>query len=191
MKTTISMAPGNKTTVSNHQPMVTPVAALTRFRPDTRSLNNRAGVRADYIRQGVKVGAMGLFLPYQEKVEIIELDSVCPIPNTPMWFMGMINSRGNLLPVFDLKLLMGMQVEQASRWLMILGHGGNAAGLCIDTLPTNIENPQQTGINEIDAQTAGFPATLRPHLAGVYLHGGMLWMDIEYNRLFLDICAKF
>src|SRR3989304_4762892 len=98
------MVPGNKTTESDRKPMVTPVAALTRFRPDTSSLSNHTSDRIEYIRQGVKVGATGIFLPYLKKVEIIELESVCPIPNTPMWFMGMINNRGNLLPLFDLKL---------------------------------------------------------------------------------------
>jgi len=184
------MAPGKKETVSDQRLMLAPVAALTRFRPDTRSLNNRARERAEYIRQGVKVGTTGMFLPYQEKVEIIELESVCPIPNTPMWFMGIINNRGNLLPVFDLKLFMEMNVEQASRWLMILGHGGRTAGLCIDTLPAIIENPQQVGTDQIVVQTS-IPAALRPHLTGAYLHNGTFWMDVTYDKLLLDICARF
>ena len=170
--------------------MLPPVAALTRFHPDISGLSNRAGERPEYIRQGVKVGVIGIFLPYLEKVEIIELESVCPIPNTPMWFMGMINNRGNLLPVFDLKLFMEMEVEQSSRWLMILGSGGKAAGLCIDALPTVIDNPQQGGVEQRDAQ-ASIPDTLRPYLAGTYSHNGALWMDITYDKLFLDLCARF
>ena len=171
-------------------PMMTPVAALTRFRPDTSSLNSHARDRIEYVRQGVKVGATGILLPYLGKAEIIELESVCPIPNTPMWFLGMINNRGNLLPVFDLKLFMEMNAEQTPRWLMILGHGGRAAGLCIDTLPVAIENPQQADIDSIDLQTS-IPAALRPHLAGAYLHKGALWMDVVYDGLFLDLCARF
>jgi twitching motility protein PilI len=170
--------------------MLAPVAALTRFRPDTSGLSNYAGERSEYIRQGVKVGASGILLPYLEKVEIIELESVCPIPNTPMWFMGMINNRGNLLPVFDLNLLMEIEVEQSSRWLMILGTGGRAAGLCIDTLPAAIDNPQQVGVDQIDTQI-GVPVALRPYLAGAYSHNGALWMDITYDKLFLDLCARF
>ena len=184
------VASGEKMTVTDRKPMLAPVAALTRFRPDTSSLSNHASDRIEYIRQGVMAGATGIFLPYLEKVEIIELESVCPIPNTPMWFMGMINNRGNLLPVFDLNLFMEMNVEQTSRWLMILGHGGKTAGLCIDTLPEAIDNPQQVDINQTEVQT-GIARVLRPHLSGVYLHNGTLWMDVAFDRLFLDLCARF
>jgi twitching motility protein PilI len=184
------MATEKQKTVSERRPMLAPVAALTRFRPDISGLSSRTRERSEYIRQGVKVGAAGIFLPYLEKVEIIELESVCPIPNTPMWFMGMINNRGNLLPVFDLKLFMEMKVEQSSRWLMVLGSGGKAAGLCIDTLPAAIENPQQVGVDQVDAQ-ASIPDTLRPYLVGTYSHNGTLWIDITYDKLFLDLCARF
>lgn len=169
---------------------MTPVAALTRCHPDASGLSNRTTLQTDFIRQGVRVGATRIFLPYLEKVEIIELESFCPIPNTPMWFMGMINNRGNLLPVFDLKLFMQADVDGPSRWLMVLGTGGRAAGLCIDTLPVTIENPEQVDITGIDTQT-GIPAELRPYLTGLYLHDGIMWMDLTYDKLFHDLCAGF
>ena len=184
------VAPDKQETVSRRRPVLAPVAALTRCRPDISGLSNRSEERNEYIRQGVKVGATGIFLPYLEKVEIIEFESLCPIPNTPMWFMGMINNRGNILPIFDLKLFMEMEMEVSSRWLMILGSGGRAAGLCIDTLPAAIENPQQVDIARIDAQTS-IPIALRPYLAGSFLHNGALWMDLTYDKLFLDLCARF
>ena len=170
--------------------MLAPVAALLRFRPDTSGLINRAREQAEYIRQGVQVGATRIFLPYLEKVEIIELASVCPIPNTPMWFLGMINNRGHLLPVFDLNLFMGMDVGQSSRWLLILGHGNWVAGLCIDTLPAVIANPQQVDVNQTEAQT-GIPVALCPHLNGAYLHSGTLWLDVAFDKLFIDLCSRF
>ena len=170
--------------------MLAPVAALTRFRPDTSVLGNRARDQAAYTRHGVKVGDTGIFLPYLERVEIVELQSVCPIPNTPMWFMGMINNRGNLMPVFDLKLFMAMGVDQPSRWLMILGHGSKAAGLCIDSLPAVIENPQLVDVDQAVVQTA-VPQALLRHLAGTYMHNGKVWVDLDYDKLFPDLCARF
>jgi twitching motility protein PilI len=180
----------NQNSESNRRPLLAPVAALTRCHPDISGLSNRNAERTEYIRQGVKVGATGIFLPYLEKVEIIALESLCPIPNTPMWFMGMINNRGNLLPVFDLKLFMQTDVAVPSRWLMILGSGGRAAGLCIDSLPVTIENPEQVDPARIDTEIR-IPADLRPYLSGSFLHDGALWMDLTYDKLFLDLCARF
>ena len=183
------MAPRRKYPPSDRKYMLAPVTALTRFRPDTSGLNSRARDQTEYIRQGVQVGATGIFLPYLEKVEIIELESVCPIPNTPMWFMGMINNRGNLLPVFDLKLFMAMD-DQPSRWLMVIVHGGKAAGLCIDTLPVIIENPQTVDVDR-DGAHITLPQALRPHIVATYVHNGKLWMDVAYDKLFLELCARF
>jgi len=170
--------------------MLAPVAALTRCHPDTSGLSDNARVQAAYTRHGVKVGDTGLFLPYLEKVEIMELASVCPIPNTPMWFMGMINNRGNLLPVFDLKLFMAMDVDQPSPWLMILGQGGKAGGLSIDSLPAVIDNPKPVDIDRIDGQMT-IPNALRAHVAGTYVHNEKLWLDVAYDRLFQVFCAGF
>ena len=177
-------------TEKKRRPRLTPVAALTRCHPDISGLTDTTTLHSDVIRQGVRIGTTGILLPYLEKAEIIELDSFCPIPNTPMWFMGMINNRGNLLPVFDLKLFMQADVHGPSRWLMVLGGGSRAAGLCIDTLPVTIANPEQMDIARIDAQT-GIPDELRPYLAGSYIHDGLLWMDLTFDKLFQDLCAGF
>ena len=170
--------------------MLAPVTALTRFHPDTSGLSNRVSEQTEYVRQGVQIGATGILLPYLEKVEIIQLESVCPIPNTPMWFKGMINNRGNLLPVFNLKLFMAMDDDQPSRWLMILAHGGKAAGLCIDTLPIVIENPQPVDVDWNDAQIT-IPQALRLHVVRAYMQNGKLWMDMAYEKMLLEFSARF
>ena len=184
------MAPRKKNPQSGKRNMLVPVAALTRYRPDISDLSSNGRDQAALVRHGVKVGDTGIFLPYLEKVEIVEMDSVCPVPNTPMWFMGMINNRGHLLPVFDLKLYLALDVDQPARWLMIQGYGGKAAGLCIDTLPVVIDNPEAADTDRMDAQMA-IPHALRAHVTGTYVHNGRTWLDVSYDKLFHAFCAGF
>lgn len=184
------MASMRENSESGRSAMLAPVAALTRFRPDTSDLGNRVSEQTAYVRQGVKVGDTGLLLPHLDKVEIIELASVCPIPNTPMWFLGMINNRGNLLPVFNLKLFLAMDEDQPARWLMILGQDARTAGLCIDTLPLVIDNPRPVDIDWSDTQM-GVPRALRPHVTGMFRQNDRMWLDMAYDKLFLEFCAGF
>ena len=40
--------------------------------------------------------------------EIVEQSAVTRLPKTPVWMRGLINLRGNVLPVIDLKMKLGM-----------------------------------------------------------------------------------
>ncbi|MGH8119358.1 MAG: hypothetical protein ACRESK_01955, partial [Gammaproteobacteria bacterium] len=84
---------------------------------------------------------------------------------------------------FDLKQFMAIDVDQPSPWLMIQGQGSKAAGLCIDSLPAVIENPEAADTDRIGAQVS-VPHALRPHVAGVYVHNDKIWLDVAYDRLF-------
>mgnify|MGYP003952499105 CR=1 FL=1 len=46
--------------------------------------------------------ALGLLLPPGDVAELVRGARVSAVPNTPSWFVGLINRRGNLVPVFDL-----------------------------------------------------------------------------------------
>ena len=86
--------------------MLLPTVALTRFAPARNIQHVYKQKKTEPSRYGFKIGQLGLLLCLQEKIEIVDSIDPCPIPNTPQWFAGMINLRGNLLPVFDMKELL-------------------------------------------------------------------------------------
>jgi purine-binding chemotaxis protein CheW len=52
--------------------------------------------------------------------EVIEFSHVTPIPKTPPWIRGILNLRGSVLPVLDLKQKLGMGATERSRDVCVL-----------------------------------------------------------------------
>jgi len=52
--------------------------------------------------------------------EILEYSTITQIPNTPPWIRGVINLRGNVVPVLDLRLKFGMGNTEKSKSTCII-----------------------------------------------------------------------
>jgi chemotaxis signal transduction protein len=52
---------------------------------------------------GVKFG-----IPIHQVVELDKLPRITPVPHVPDWVLGVTNLRGEILPVLDLRMLLGM-----------------------------------------------------------------------------------
>ena len=52
--------------------------------------------------------------------EIIEYDTVTRIPGVPRWVRGVFNLRGNVVPVIDLAVKLGMPPATPTRWSCIV-----------------------------------------------------------------------
>src|SRR5262249_57054033 len=76
--------------------------------------------------------------------EVVTLAFIASIPNVPEWFLGLMNRRGNLLPVFDLhQLLETGETRHDNRTVLILDQGSDAEGIPIDSLPQPVSsNPE-------------------------------------------------
>ncbi len=164
--------------------MMPPTAALRRFTLDrSRLFEDRRG--GEIARYGFSVATLSFLLKAGEKVEVIDAVPACPIPNTPQWFAGMINVRGNLLPVFDLKLLLNLDATTPSRWIMIFGQGSAAAGIPIDTLPTAVH------AGEAIAEIPTLPELLRTCATHVYREGDRHWLEVSFESFFAQLRTKF
>lgn len=167
-----------------YQKMMPPTAALSRFTLNRSRLVEKES-KKEIVRYGFMVSTLSFLLKPGEKVEIIEAIPVCPLPNTPQWLAGMINVRGNLLPVFDLKLLLDLQVTMQSKWIMIFGHGSSAAGIYIDTLPVSIRTGEAT------VETPPLPELLRTCATHIYNQGETRWIEVAFDSFFAQLRARF
>ena len=92
--------------------------------------------KRDAARYAFPVGDVWLMLPVKTNAEVIENASVFSVPNTPEWFLGLVNQRGNLVPVFDLKQLFGMESSIIRKsHMLIIDEGQKSACVLIDELP--------------------------------------------------------
>jgi purine-binding chemotaxis protein CheW len=85
--------------------------------------------------------------------EVGRVPSVTRIPGAPAWLAGVANWRGRLLPVLDLRPLLGApgtRLGNAAR-LLVLSLDGVSAGIVVDSV-------EGTGV--LDAAVEDFPAAL-------------------------------
>jgi chemotaxis signal transduction protein len=91
-------------------------------------------------RYGVRLGEYGLLLPQGAICEIAENLPDCDLPNTPDWFAGVMNQRGNIVPVFDISAM--LEISDSARgsraWVLIVGTRDEAVGLRVSRLPETL-----------------------------------------------------
>lgn len=68
--------------------------------------------------------------------EIKGFSAVTPIPNAPDYVKGVMNLRGTVVPVFDLRLKFGMERKDYDRFtvIVVVNVGARVVGLIVDSV---------------------------------------------------------
>ena len=75
--------------------------------------------------------------------EIKGWTSPTPIPNAPPWFKGVMNLRGTVVPVVDLRALFAMPSVECTRFtvVIVVNVGTRVAGLVVDAVSDVLDVP--------------------------------------------------
>lgn len=93
-------------------------------------------------------------LPMSCIVEIIEYKIVTAVPETPDYIAGVINVRGDIIPVIDLRARFYLRplLPESRRCIIIIWFGDQKMGLVVDNVtnlialdPEQISEPPQVG----------------------------------------------
>ena len=161
-----------------------PSEALTRFVP-TGTIQNNDARPITPNRFGARVGDIGLLVPMGMLSEVVEEPKIYPLPTTPQWFHGLINLRGSLVPVYNLKLLFQLDDQGTeSTNLLVLNIGEAAVGFLIDGLPVTL-----TAIQRME-QFPMLPPVLRDYGQAIYVQDGAVWVDFEFDEFFRAASAQ-
>ncbi len=92
--------------------------------------------------------------------EILELTPITRIPQTPLFMKGVINVRGKVVPIVDLRLKFGMEEQESTvdtcivvvevameGETVVLGAVADSVDEVIDQQPDQIEPPPRIGTN--------------------------------------------
>lgn len=111
-------------------------------------------------------------MPVGHVLEVAELGRVRPVPGAGPELLGLRNRRGEILPVIDLALLLGIPRTGPPRRMLVAEASGREACFAIDEV---------SGVGEL-----GEPAeeTRSDLLAGATLAGGALIGIIDVTRAF-------
>jgi chemotaxis signal transduction protein len=131
-------------------------------------------------RQGYRIGKLNLLTEYAKATRVTEQLAVFRLPNTAPWFLGLINVNVNLVPVFDIAQVLGLQRSPGSRGLLlILGRGEDSAAVVVDTLP---ERLRFTGADKVAIPAV--PPLIKDCVWGAYAKEGEVWLDFDHARMF-------
>ncbi|MBX2799011.1 MAG: chemotaxis protein CheW [Myxococcales bacterium] len=76
--------------------------------------------------------------------EIIEMQTVTAMPNAPAYVRGIINLRGKVIPIVDVRLCLGMEERPYdSRTCIIVVHEDAPVGLVVDTVQEVVDIPSE------------------------------------------------
>jgi purine-binding chemotaxis protein CheW len=91
-------------------------------------------VGEDQLFVGFRIGDEEFGVPIQYVQEIIWLPEITRVPRTPPFIEGIINLRGNVLPVIDLRKRFGMPAKHAteSTSIVVVDIDGHRSGVIVD-----------------------------------------------------------
>lgn len=131
----------------------------------------------------VLVGNIGLLMPPTSVSELVENQSVCRLPNTPEWFNGVTSVRGNMIPVFDLHELFGVEGKGKLRKMIVVGKSKTATAFWIDEMPRMVMVTSDDVMNN----RPPLPKLVKEHAREFFLKDDQIWIDWDVEAFFNDV----
>src|SRR3989344_5987860 len=112
--------------------------------------------------------------------EIKGWDKMTPIPNSPLYVKGVLNLRGVIVPVFDLRLRFGLpEAARDAFTVIVVNIGGRLAGIVVDAVSDviNVSVEQQCAAPEYEGQQ------YREFIKGLAQVDGKLLILLDIDRM--------
>jgi twitching motility protein PilI len=164
---------------------LSPASALSRFAPSRQSYLQGKVRQVEQARYGFRVGTLNFLIRERTLSEVIERVPAYPIPNTPSWLLGLINLRGNLIPVFDLKRLFEMPPgDKDAGFVLVMDKGSQAVGMLIDGFPSTLRGLQAV------AEMPPLPTALIGHVPAAYRREEEVWLELDHRGFFASLGTR-
>ncbi len=161
--------------------LMRPVAALSRGLRRTQVVGRRiVPVESEEVqlRRGITIGGMGFVLEGNPMMEVLDSPKIFAIPNTPLTCRGIVNLRGGLIPVFDIRKRIGGE-GGAFRWVLVIERGERAAGVVIDSLPLQLKLSESNRCAISDEMVAA----IREAVVSSYEVEGNIFHALDHQQL--------
>jgi twitching motility protein PilI len=130
---------------------------------------------------GIRIGTMGLLISTTRFCEVLDKVQVNALPNVHPWISGILNLRGNLVPVFDLRVVLEEGAgDNKKRRLFAVDRDEKAVALWIDNYP-EIKN---RAVMQPLKQLPELPQILQRFVTNGYELDGHVWLDVKFEELF-------
>jgi len=120
---------------------------------------------------GIKIAGEGFLLSIEHINEIIMLPNITYVPNSAKYIEGVVNLRGNILPVVNLRKMMGMDKGEASVATRIIICKEENLNVRVGLLVDNITFVISLLPEEVDTSSPPSAESGHEMLNGVSKHG--------------------
>ena len=83
----------------------------------------------------VSLGGELFTIDLQNVREVFVVESITPVPGMPSGLVGVTNLRGTVVPLLDLRRMIGLTAETALKYAVVVKHGNWQVGVLVDTVP--------------------------------------------------------
>lgn len=96
--------------------------------------------------------------------EVFEVEDVTPVPKMSPAFVGVTNVRGMIIPLVDLRPLLGLPVEPPGpKFVVVIRHQGEQVGVLVDHMP----EIRTVSKEELQASPTGGSRAARPFITSL------------------------
>jgi len=130
---------------------------------------------------GFRIGRETFGLPIAMVREIVRVPEITSVPNAPEYIEGVINLRGRIIPVVDLRKRFGEKVVEASKKnrIVVVELETRAIGLIVNSASEVLKIPP----SEIEAPHAVFQEGELNYITGVGKLRGRLVMLLDLSKI--------
>lgn len=83
----------------------------------------------------VSLGGELFTIDLQNVREVFIVESITSVPGMPSGLVGVTNLRGSVVPLLDLRQMIGLPAETALKYAVVVKHGNWQVGVLVDTVP--------------------------------------------------------
>ena len=115
--------------------------------------------------------------------EIIRKVPITSIPDAPEFIEGVINLRGNIIPVIDLRQRlnsMGIRERKGDPWILVLNVAGRVTGFLVDSVSEVLKIPNSSVMPPPDIVVEGLKSQ---YIMGVCKIDKGLLILLDFNRI--------
>lgn len=110
--------------------------------PTIEPTQSAADVKSDVVRPSaplrfclLSVGHERLAVDLSHVREVFRVESITPVPGMPSALVGVANLRGTVIPLADLRPVLGVPRSSTPKYAAVVRQGGEQVGILIDEVP--------------------------------------------------------
>jgi purine-binding chemotaxis protein CheW len=126
-------------------------------------------------------------IPVEMLTEIIISQKIFPVPTTPPHVLGVINLRGNIVPIADIRSALSLPRQSTPGQIAIIKQGAVILGIVVDNVSEVIAVPEHS-VLPIPADAGGEAGKSRSRfLKGIIQREGGVAALLDVKRIFEEI----